>query len=204
MQKTKDGEIVIFHDKKLDRTSNGMGKIADYTYEELLQFDFGSWFSQEYKGEKIVRFEDFAKEFLSQNLTFAIELKAENIEKEVLEIIHRYANHENIYITSFEYKILEKVRNLDKTIKISWLIEENINEENIKELLKIKGNQICPEATKVFPEDIELAYKNGLGVRLWGVANEEIMEKVYFLNTEGMTVNFPDKLYQLMEVNKHD
>ncbi len=149
-------------------------------------------------------FEEFAKEFLSQNLTFAIELKAEDIEKEALEIIYKYANHENIYITSFEYKILEKVRKLDKTIKISWLIEENINERNVKELLKIKGNQICPEATKVLPEDIELAHKNGLGVRLWGVANEEIMEKVYFLDTEGMTVNFPDKLCQLMEVNKHD
>jgi len=202
LQKTKDGKIVIFHDERIERTSNGVGKIEDYTYKELLQLDFGSWFNNQYKGEKIVLFENFAKEFLSRNLTFAIELKTEDIEKEVLEIIHQYVNLENIYITSFEYKILENVRKLDKTIKISWLIEENINEKNIKKLLKIKGSQICPEATKVSPEDIELAHKNGLGVRLWGVTNEEIMKKVYSLDIEGMTVNFPDKLNLLREENK--
>lgn len=182
----------------MDRTSNSTGRVSDYTYKELLQFDFGSWFDHKYKNEKIVLFEDFAKEFLIKKLTFAIELKAENIEKEVLEIIHQYATHDNIYITSFEYKILKNVRKLDENIKISWLIEENINEKNIKELLKIKGNQICPEATSVSKEDIELAHQNGLGVRLWGVANEEIMKKVYCLDIEGMTVNFPDKLNQLM------
>lgn len=203
MQKTKDGKIVIFHDKKIDRISNSTGKVSDYTYEELLQFDFGSWFDHKYKNEKIVLFEDFAKEFLIKKLTFAIELKAENIEKEVLEIIHQYATHDNIYITSFEYKILKNVRKLDQNIKISWLIEENINEKNIKELLKIKGNQICPEATSVSKENIELATKNRLGVRLWGVVNEEIMKKVYCLDIEGMTVNFPDKLNQLME-EKHE
>lgn len=199
MQKTKDGKIVIFHDEKIDRTSNSTGKLSQYTYEELLQFDFGSWFDHKYKEEKIVLFKDFAKEFLTKDLTFAIELKAKNIEKEVLEIIHQYATHDNIYITSFEYKILKNVRKLDKNIKISWLIEEKINEENIKELLKIQGNQICPEAASVSKEDIELATKNRLGVRLWGVTDEKIMKEVYSLDIEGITVNFPDKLNQLMD-----
>ena len=63
LQKTKDNKIVIFHDDIIDNKSNGKGKIRDYTYEELLKFDFGSWFDIKYKGEKIVLFEDFAKEF---------------------------------------------------------------------------------------------------------------------------------------------
>ena len=51
-------------------------------------------------------------------------------------------------------------------------------------------------------EDIELANKNGLSVRLWGIYNEEIMKKVYKFNIEGMTVNFPDKLYGLIKKEK--
>jgi len=54
LQKTKDGKIVIFHDKEIDKKSNGTGKISDYTYNELLEFDFGSWFGKEFKNEKIV------------------------------------------------------------------------------------------------------------------------------------------------------
>lgn len=34
---TKDGKIVLMHDATLDRTSNGKGKIADHTLEELKQ-----------------------------------------------------------------------------------------------------------------------------------------------------------------------
>lgn len=200
LQKTKDGKIVIFHDKKLDKHSNGTGKISDYTYQELLAFDFGSWFDEKYKDEKIMLFEDFAKEFLSKKLTFAIELKQVGIEKDTLEIIKKYAIHDNIYITSFEYKSLENMRNIDSNIKLAWLIDEKINKDNIDKLLKINGSQICPKAENVTKTDIELANKNGLRVRLWGVFNEEIMKHVYKLDIDGMTVNFPDKLNNLIEV----
>lgn len=63
LQKTKDGKIVIFHDDFIDKKSNGIGTISDYTYNELLKFDFGSWFDLKYKDEKIVLFEEFAKKF---------------------------------------------------------------------------------------------------------------------------------------------
>lgn len=201
LQKTKDGRIVIFHDKNIDKHSNGTGKISDYTYNELLDLDFGSWFDKRYRNEKIVLFEDFAKEFLPKKLTFAIELKQEGIEKETLEIIKKYATHDNIYITSFEYKVLEYMRKIDSNIKLSWLIEEKINEDNIDKILKINGTQICPKAEETTKSDIELANKNGLRVRLWGIFNENIMRQVYKLDIDGMTVNFPDKLKELMEEN---
>lgn len=197
LQKTKDGKIVIFHDDVIDNKSNGKGKISDYTYQELLNFDFGSWFDSKYKNEKILLFEDFAKEFLNKDLTFAIELKVLGIENDTLDIINKYKTHDNIYITSFLYEALENTRKLNKDIKLSWLVSK-INKENINKLLKIKGNQICPKAELVTQNDIELANRNGLSVRLWGIYNGEIMKKVYKFNIEGMTVNFPDKLYELI------
>lgn len=75
LQKTKDRKIVIFHDITIDKKSNNKGKISDYTYNELKEMDFGSWFGKEYKNERSVLFEDFAKEFLNKDLTFAKELK---------------------------------------------------------------------------------------------------------------------------------
>lgn len=204
LQKTKDGKIVIFHDDYIDNKSNGTGKIKEYTYQELLKLDFGSWFNKEYCEEHIMLFEDFAKEFLNKELTFAIELKVLGIEKEVLEIINKYKVHNNIYITSFIYDALENVRKIDSNIKLSWLIEERINKDNIEKVLKINGNQICPKADLITKEDIQIANNNGLGVRLWGISNEEIMEKVYKLNIEGMTVNFPDKLIQLLKTNMEE
>ncbi len=199
LQRTKDGKIVIFHDKNIDKKSNGKGKISDYTYKELLDFDFGSWFDIKYKDERIVLFENFAKEFLSKNLTFAIELKQEGIEKDVLDIIKKYATYDDIYITSFNFNALNNVRAIDPNIKLSWLIEDRINIDNISKLLEINGIQICPNAEDVTIEDIKLANKSGVRVRLWGVSNEDIMRKAFNFNIDGMTVNFPDKLKELME-----
>ncbi|WP_371806052.1 glycerophosphodiester phosphodiesterase [Candidatus Lokiarchaeum ossiferum] len=42
---TKDGQFVLFHDDKLDRTTDGTGLIADYTVEELKKLDTGFHFS---------------------------------------------------------------------------------------------------------------------------------------------------------------
>ena len=199
LQKTKDGKIVIFHDNIIDNKSNGKGKIEDYTYEELSKLDFGSWFGEEYKDEKIVLFQDFAKKYIHRkNITFAIELKVVGIEKEVLEIIQEYSNLEKIYISSFKYDALKNMRRINDKIRLSWLVEK-IDNDNIDKLLEINASQICPNAFSVTEQDIKYAISKGLGVRLWGVKNEDIMKKVYKMNIEGMTVNFPDKLKKLME-----
>jgi len=53
IRETKDGHLVIMHDSSVDRTTSGKGKIAELTLEEIKAFDAGSWFSEEYKGEKV-------------------------------------------------------------------------------------------------------------------------------------------------------
>jgi glycerophosphoryl diester phosphodiesterase len=106
-----------------------------------------------------------------------------------------------MFLLLHSYNALLNVRKLDKTIKIGWLIKEDINQKNILEFMKISGNQICPPADLVSENGIKLARKNNLGVRLWGVSNENIMLKVYNLDIDGMTVNFPDKLNELIMNN---
>jgi glycerophosphoryl diester phosphodiesterase len=40
---TRDGHLVCFHDRRLDRTSNGTGSLASFTLSQLLELDYGSW-----------------------------------------------------------------------------------------------------------------------------------------------------------------
>lgn len=199
LQMTKDGKIVIFHDDVIDNKSNATGKISDYTYEELLKIDFGSWKDEKFAGTQIVLFEDFAKKYMCLDLTFAIELKEAGIEKEALEIMKKYANMDNVYVSSFKYEALENMHAVDPTVKLTWLVKDDITEENLAGLKKIGGTQISPRATLITPAGVELAKKHGVAIRLWGVKDPELMEEVYKYDTDGMTVNFPDKLYELMQ-----
>lgn len=53
-----DGYLVVIHDETADRTSNSNGLIKDKTLSELKSLDFGSWFSEDFKDEKIPELEE--------------------------------------------------------------------------------------------------------------------------------------------------
>ncbi len=48
-----DAQVVVVHDARVDRTSDGVGYVSELTVAELKQLDAGSWFSPEYAGERI-------------------------------------------------------------------------------------------------------------------------------------------------------
>ena len=65
---TADGVIVSCHDECLDRVSDGEGKVHEKTYDELKMFDFGIKFSDDYKGLRIVKFEDILRKFAGHTI----------------------------------------------------------------------------------------------------------------------------------------
>ncbi len=50
---TKDGQLVVIHDETVDRTTNGTGEIRNLTLAEIKAMDAGSWFKNDFAGEKI-------------------------------------------------------------------------------------------------------------------------------------------------------
>ena len=56
---TRDGEMVLMHDAKVDRTTNGVGHVVALTAEQLLALDAGSWFSPRFAGERVPLLRDF-------------------------------------------------------------------------------------------------------------------------------------------------
>lgn len=53
VRQTKDGIFIIMHDADVKRTTNGSGKVSDMTLEEIKKLDAGSWFAEEFTGEKV-------------------------------------------------------------------------------------------------------------------------------------------------------
>ena len=44
VQQTKDGQLVVFHDLRMERTTNGRGALRDLTLADVRQLDAGAWF----------------------------------------------------------------------------------------------------------------------------------------------------------------
>lgn len=102
VQFTSDNVPVLLHDTTIDRTSNGSGEISSFTYEELKQYDFGSWKSDEYAGEAIPSLEEFLS-FCKENDCIAeLDLANRNYTLEQKTILYTMVEKmEMIYDTVF-------------------------------------------------------------------------------------------------------
>jgi len=50
---TADGEIVMLHDRTVDRTTDGSGRVADIPLASIRQLDAGAWFGPAYTGQRV-------------------------------------------------------------------------------------------------------------------------------------------------------
>ena len=72
---TADGGLVMLHDSKLDRTTNGNGPVVGKTLADVRSLDAGSWFSRDFAGEQVPDLEGFLAAVLDSGLSLQLELK---------------------------------------------------------------------------------------------------------------------------------
>jgi glycerophosphoryl diester phosphodiesterase len=121
-----DGHLVVIHDEKVDRTSNGNGWVKEKTLEELKALDFGSWFTQEFKGEAIPTLDEALELLQPWTGIINIEIKGGSIlypgiEKEVVKKIEKFKLEDKMIISSFNHYSLVEVKKLNPKIKTGIL-----------------------------------------------------------------------------------
>ena len=113
------GEIVVFHDKTLDKLTNGSGYIEEKSLSELKELKvLGSKHS-------IPTLEEVIKS-IGKGVILNIELKGPNTSEGSLEMANKYIklgeiNSSDILFSSFNWKELSALRKLDKNVKIALI-----------------------------------------------------------------------------------
>lgn len=196
VQLTKDGIPVLFHDDTVDRVSDGHGRLSDYTLDELKALKiYGNSTTGFY--DRIVTLREFLEKFSSYDISFAMELKGADVEAVTLSMMKEFGLMEKTTFTSFQFDYIKKIKELDSTARVGWLVEAT-DEETVHKLLSIGGEEIAPKADLITPETMKAWRDAGLGVRAWGVGNVAIMKRMCQMEVDGMTVNFPDRLFQYL------
>ena len=135
---TKDSVPIIFHDDTLERTTNGQGKVAELTYEELSQFECGSYFSDGFSGAKIPTLEEAIDVIIERGLGLNLEIKpcaGREVEtaEVALDILSQYwDDHQKLIISSFQHGCLEVAQDMAQDWARGLLFDEF--PENWKEL----------------------------------------------------------------------
>lgn len=127
---TKDGVPIIFHDDTLDRTTNGSGRVADMTYDEIKELDAGSWFGESFIGAKIPTLEQAVDVLIERGLGLNLEIKPcpgrekETAEVALDELSQIWDDHDKILISSFSHVSLELAMDMASDWKRGLLLPE--------------------------------------------------------------------------------
>lgn len=126
IQLTRDGQIVVFHDEKVDRTTDGRGELHSYTLAELkkLKIDAG-----DRKYEQIPTMEevlDLLEDKLKNGLKLNIELKNsifpyEGMEEKIVALIRSRGLQDSIVYSTFYARSLEILRKLEPEAELGML-----------------------------------------------------------------------------------
>lgn len=179
VQLSADGELVVFHDDTVDRTSDGEGHIHDYTLEELKALDTGTWFNDAnvdkadpaFAGAQILTLEELFERF-GHDARYYIETKSPllnpGLEEALVEALEEHDMIENgrVLVQSFEQGSLLKLRELNQHIPLIQLVWYSPSEEDNDRLVEWTG--VTPAPADITDEDFQAiaAYAAGIGTNV--------------------------------------
>lgn len=184
------GELVVIHDESVDRTTNASGFVRDMTLNELKSLDAG-------KGEKIPTLKDvFSK--LRGRISINVELKglgtAEPVQAFVDDLIRRGEwIRENVLITSFDWEMLRRLREISKDARIGLLVYKNLG-ESLKVATEVEAYSVNPYYKSIDIDFISRSHELNLRVYPWTVNEPEDIRRVVALGVDGVISDYPDRI----------
>lgn len=194
---TKDGRVVVIHDEKINRTTNGKGYVKDMTLEELQSFDAGSWFSEEWAGETIPTLGEVLDIFQETPHRLNIEIKSDVFPYDTL--VDKVANSaakrgmsDRILISSFNHEdVLKAVR---ETEIESAILTSQIYVDVYDYARVIGTNRIHVSLPAAFRRMTTDALRKGAIVYVYTVNNEEYAEQLQGIGVHGIFTDFPERM----------
>lgn len=167
IQLTRDGQMVVIHDERVDRTTEGIGCVKDYTLTELKRLHI---YADEAPSQSIPTMEevfDVMEKGIKTGMKVNIELKTgvcpyPGIEEKIVELVYKRGFQKSVVYSSFSALSLERVRKLDPAA------ETGVLDSRVSDCL-YKAEALGADALHPFWRGMDLPVQRlkGRTVRAW-------------------------------------
>ncbi len=196
-QLTSDGHVVVYHDRTVDHTTNGQGRLSRLLLAEVRELNAGSSFSEKFRGEKIPTLDEVF-ETVGKRAIINVELKNfstpfDTLAEKVCEVVRRHGMQKNVIFSSFLPWNLKKVA--------------RILPEVPRGLIAIKGGwgvwhrsfgfafgnyqALHPNVKDVTPQQVQYVHRLGRRIHVWTVNAEEDMRRLFKWGVDGIFTDDP-------------
>jgi glycerophosphoryl diester phosphodiesterase len=213
---TRDREIVVFHDHRLERTTNGSGFVRDHKLSELRRLDAGFRYTKDGKEfpfrDKGIQIPTFTEAItLDPGVHYNVELKerGRGLPQAFWKLVERHAIHDRILVAAFDDSLVREFRRLSRgTVATSagqreavafWLAAR----ARATRLLPIHYDalQVPPTQSKLTIVDdrfVHAAHARGLAVHVWTIDEAREMRRLLDLGVDGIMSDRPDTLLETL------
>lgn len=196
IRETSDRELILMHDKRLDRTTSGAGLVKSVSWPVIKTLDAGSWFSEAYRGAKVPRLGDVLEHYGRQT-HWVLEIKEPGTELRILEMVEERAVIESVTFTSFYFTALQNLKQKRPGARTGFLAS-TVDGTVLRRVVKAGLNQFCPPAQLISPQLVSSCKALGLEVRVWGIADIAAMMATIRAGVDGATVDSPQLLLKTL------
>ena len=200
---SKDEEVVVLHDRTLQRTSTGNGAVRRYTTHELSAFDAGSWFDPQFSAERVPTLRDVLTEAKGK-CWVDVEIKSHLfhrepnglLERRVMEIVRACGMEEAVMFSSFDHALAASMKNLYPSSRVGVLY--NMYRDFGKkpsDLAQRAGAEIfvCGKH-ELTRRMLENAKSNGLALYVYTVNSIDAAQSAVALGVDGIISDNADEI----------
>ena len=213
---SRDGHVVVSHDATLERTTNGHGKIQDYSLVELQKVNAGYHFSTDgghtfpfrATGVHIPTLVEVLQSFPTIRFTVEIKQVDPPIEEQVIAAVQTCGRAKQVILASEHDAVLTRVRMLASEIATNLGYREVVDF-----IQRVATNQLADyrppgQALQIPPEfhgiplvtaqTVAAAQSLGCEMHVWTINDQHEMERLLDLGVDGIMSDFPARLLDVM------
>lgn len=186
-----DGHLVVFHDDRLERITNGNGYLCEQSFDYLRSLDAGD-------GQQIPTLEEVC-EVIGSQACLNIELKGPDTAVPVAELLSELIakgwDKEKFLVSSFYHLQLLEMKRLHPDIKLGALIRGlPVNDAKFAE--DLGAFSVHPSLDCVNKRFVDDAHERGLKVYVFAVDHPEDIAKMQALGVDGVFTGFPERVLE--------
>ena len=197
VQLTKDGEPVVIHDEKIDRTGSGIGFVRDYTLAELKRMNFNKTIPG-YRAVTIPTLKEVYEMFQKNHKVINVEIKTgiffyPGIEDKVLELTASMGMEEQVIYSSFNHQTMVNMKRMNPKAACGLLYSDGCL--NMDRYCRELGMDALHPALYNLQYDgfREKCREKQIPLHVWTVNEPEHRRMMYDMQVEAVITHYPDR-----------
>ena len=184
-----EGHLVVFHDHRIEETTNGAGYLTEQSFAYLRSLDAGG-------GQRIPTLGEVC-ELVAGRACLNIELRgrgtAAPVVGQVAVLIESGWKRESLLVSSFNHRELAEVRRLDPQIRLGALIRA-LPVDDARFAQDLGAFSVHPALDFVDRRFVDDAHARGLRVYVYTVNHPEDIARMHALGVDGVFTDFPERV----------